>query len=68
MNNKVDILTALSHSMVRYPDQRVCQIIFNALDVQGLARRADGSAADLFYITDDTLTDALNNYVSESYS
>lgn len=55
-------LTALEHAQSRYPEQRILQIIYNALDAKGHARQPDGRPSDLFYVTDDTLLEALLAY------
>ena len=46
-----------------YPNQRVTQIIFNALDSIGVARNTEGHPIDLFYIEDDKLIKALKTYI-----
>lgn len=46
----------------QYSSERVCQIIFNALDRQGLARWPSGEAKDIFDIEDEVLANALEEY------
>lgn len=62
--NKQDLISALKAASARMPQLRLCQLIFNALDKQpgSLARTKDGTPRDLFYIDDETLFKALNEY------
>lgn len=47
-----------------YPRQRAMQILINALDAQGLARRADHSPKDLLFTDDAVLAQALRAYIA----
>jgi hypothetical protein len=60
--NNSTVIAALIAAKNRYPKQRICQIIFNALDKQGKARFPNGMPSDLFYVTDQDLADALYKY------
>ena len=60
--NARTVAVALQRASLRWPDQRAGQLIFNALDGKGLARYPDGSPRDIFYVDDDQLVDALNEY------
>ena len=62
MKSVIDIIDALVAASLRSPTERVCQIIFNALDAKDLARDANGHPRDLFYTTDEQLLAALSNY------
>ena len=46
-----------------YPEQRMAQIIFNALDCIGKARCSDGSPRDIFYITDAEMEAAFKEFL-----
>jgi hypothetical protein len=59
-------IKALADCMNHYPEQRICQIIFNAIDKQGLAREVTNTPADLFYINDSTLLGALVAYAADA--
>jgi hypothetical protein len=59
---RIDTFKALCHASNRYPQLRICQLIFNALDAKGLARWPSGEARDTFYITDEVLAQALREY------
>jgi len=49
-----------------YPQERALQILFNALDAQGLAREANQSSRDLFYVENQALAHALRAYIAAS--
>lgn len=52
----------LTLARIRFPHLRICQLIFNALDQQGLARWPSGEVKDIFYIEDEVLAIALKEY------
>ena len=53
----------LAAALARSPAERAGQLIFNALDAQGLARDADGTPrTDFFYLRDADLARALEAY------
>jgi len=56
---KFQVMQLLAEAQRRFPDQRTTQIIFNAVDAEGEARRSDGSPRDLFYVTDEVLVEGL---------
>jgi hypothetical protein len=66
MKSVIDIIDALVAASLRSPTERVCQIIFNALDAKDLARDANGHPRDLFYTTDEQLLTALKVYQQKS--
>lgn len=55
---RADALAALEVASRRFPDQRLCQIIANALFPMGIA-------SDIFYYTDEELHKALTEYYRE---
>lgn len=59
----LEVLALIVAAKRKFPEQRVCQIIFNALDMVGKARKADGTAADQFYVGDDQLAEALRTFM-----
>lgn len=61
-----EVIRALSVATNNAPSERVCQLIFNALDAQGLARHPDGSPKDLFYTENSVLLHALWCYGGET--
>lgn len=62
MSERGATIKALAECMNRYREQRICQIIFNAIDAQGLARGVTNTPANLFYVNDQTLLGALIAY------
>lgn len=61
-NNYVRVTAALTGAFYRAPQLRVCQLIFNALDKKGLAQWPSGEPKDIFYIEDEVLALALEEY------
>lgn len=60
-----DTLARLTDCAYVYPEQRLMQIVFNALDAKGKARFPDGTPRDVFYVTDAELADALSDYAAD---
>jgi hypothetical protein len=58
---KRKLIFELAQACNRFPDQRVMQVVFNALDAKGKARMADGTPRDVFYVSDDDLEAALRD-------
>lgn len=56
------VMVALAQLSAMYPQQRIAQIMFNALDTKGLARWPSGDPRDIFYIPDRVLMEALEHY------
>lgn len=50
------IVTAIYEAHKRWPDQRVAQLIYNALDTAGIG------SEDIFYVENDVLAQALFDY------
>lgn len=53
-------LIILGHLAQQRPQQRLMQLVFNALDRCGLAKDKEGHPRDVFYVTDKQLLDALD--------
>jgi hypothetical protein len=64
MSDRADVLARLGDCSYLYPECRLMQIVFNALDAKGKARLPDGTPRDVFYVTDRELADALSDYAS----
>lgn len=58
----MSVIQALSRVAPMFPELRTMQLIFNALDLKGLARNPNGTARDQFYLADDVLEDAIYSY------
>ena len=56
------VANALVRAHRNSPHERAAQLMFNALDAQGLARMADGTPRDVFYVTNEALVNALHAY------
>ena len=56
LEQKLDIIKTLIHLMFKYPDERICQLIYNALTISGYLDESD----DIFFIKDKALLDSLN--------
>lgn len=58
----LESLVGLSH---KFPNQRICQLIFNAVEDwdEHLTRDEFGNPRDLFYLPDDVLVKALNAHL-----
>ena len=56
LEQKIDIIKTLIHLMFKYPDERICQLIYNALTISGYLDENN----DIFFITDKSLLDSLN--------
>lgn len=52
---KVKIIESLVSAMFKYPEERICQIIYNSLK---LSMKNNG---DIFYVDDMRLLDSLEN-------
>lgn len=55
----IELIQLLGQAQRMYPNWRLTQIIFNAVDTQGQARDGMDRPRDLFYITDETLKKGL---------
>lgn len=60
MSYKRGAMTALEGLAAYYPEQRICQIVSNALLLAGCITR---DRSDIFYVKDDDLTHALEEYL-----
>lgn len=58
---KLRILGKLAHAIFLYPDQRVGQIISNAI-----GRHSAANASDTYYISNDDLLHVLREYNREA--
>lgn len=62
------VMAALSRAAHASPRERVAQLMFNALDAEGKARRTDGTPRDIFYVTNEELATALSRYADRLQS
>ena len=58
LEQKLDIIKSIITLMFKYPDERVCQLIYNALALNGSL-----GENDIFYIADKSLLDSLNSRI-----
>lgn len=65
MTTVADVCKALQLAALAYPNQRVGQLIFNAMDARDLARNVNGTTVDVFYVPNETLYKALTEYAFE---
>jgi len=56
------VMAAMWRAHTCSPSERVAQLMFNALDMDGRARMADGTPRDIFYVTNEELANALTRY------
>jgi hypothetical protein len=61
-------LNNLGFCRMASPHERLMQLVFNALDAKGLARLADGTPRDVFYVEDEVLAEALGEYAQARFA
>jgi hypothetical protein len=66
MHYRADVLSRLGDCAYVYPQLRLMQIVFNALDMHEKARLPDGTPRDVFYVTDEELAAALSDYAEQA--